>query len=472
MWTRDNLDVLRGLNSESIDLVYADPPFNSNKNYEAPIGSKAAGAAFKDTWTLSDVDVAWHGEIAEREPKVYAAIDNAGIVHGPSMKSYLIMMAVRLLELRRVLKRTGSIYIHCDDTADSYLRMLSDAVFGHANFRNAIIWKRSGRSDGRRFGRTHDTILAYGSKNATWNDVRVEHDKARLDAKYNRVDERGRYREDNLTGPGTTDGESGRPWRGFDPGRIGRHWAAPRTGRYAEWINNNLMLGYRELDGVHARLDALEAHGLIIWPPKGKAPALKRYLDANPGKRVTDVFDDIPPVNAQAKERVGYPTQKPVALLSRLIEAGSNAGDVLLDPFCGCATACVAAQQLHRQWIGIDLSEMAASLVEARLRDEFGVYAEVHHRTDIPRRTDLGDLPNYRTHKHELFGKQEGHCGGCRMMFPFRNFEIDHVIPRAKGGSDHVDNLQLLCGACNRAKGTGTQAELVAKLKDRGQLAA
>ena len=139
MWTRDNLDVLRGLNSESIDLVYADPPFNSNKNYEAPIGSKAAGAAFKDTWTLSDVDVAWHGEIADREPKVYAAIDNAGIVHGPGMKSYLIMMAVRLLELRRVLKPEGSIYIHCDPTANAYLRVLGDAILGAPGFQNEIV---------------------------------------------------------------------------------------------------------------------------------------------------------------------------------------------------------------------------------------------------------------------------------------------------------------------------------------------
>ena len=173
MWTQDNLDVLRGLNSESIDLVYADPPFNSNKNYEAPIGSKAAGAAFKDTWTLSDVDLAWHGEIADREPKVYAAIDNAGIVHGKGMKSYLIMMAVRLLELRRGLKPTGSLYLHCDDTADAYLRLLCDAVFGRRSFTNAIIWKRSARSDGRRFGRTHDTLLPYGDEHATWNDVRV-----------------------------------------------------------------------------------------------------------------------------------------------------------------------------------------------------------------------------------------------------------------------------------------------------------
>ena len=155
-----------------------------------------------------------------------------------------------------------------------------------------------------------------------------------------------------------------------------------------------------------------------------------------------------------------------------MIKAGSNVGDIVLDPFCGCATACVSAESLGRQWIGIDLSEVAANLVESRLRDQFGIFAEVHHRTDVPQRTDLGDLPNYRTHKHTLFGKQEGHCGGCRMMFPFRNFEIDHIIPRAKGGHDHLDNLQLLCGACNRAKATGTQAKLIAKLRERGQLAA
>ena len=198
---------------------------------------------------------------------------------------------------------------------------------------------------------------------------------------------------------------------------------------------------------------------------------LKRYADGAEGQRVNDVFDDIRPVSNLAKEQVGYPTQKPLALLDRIMKASSNPGDVVLDPFCGCATACVSAESLGRQWIGIDLSEVAATLVESRLREQFGIFAEVHHRTDVPRRTDLGDLPNYRTHRHTLFGKQEGHCGGCRMIFPFRNFEVDHVIPKAKGGSDHSDNLQLLCGACNRAKGTGTQAELIAKLKERGHLA-
>ena len=234
-----------------------------------------------------------------------------------------------------------------------------------------------------------------------------------------------------------------------------------------------MVPGYRKIEGVHARLDALAEHDLLHWPKRGAGfPRLKRYAKALGGRRVNDVFEDIPPVNSQAQERTGYPTQKPLGLLDRIIKASSNPGDVVLDPFCGCATACVSAESLGRQWIGIDLSPVAATLVESRLRDQFGIFAEIHHRMDIPRRTDLGNLPNYRTHKHELFGKQEGHCGGCRMMFPFRNFEIDHVIPRAKGGSDHVDNLQLLCGACNRAKGTGTQAELITKLRERGQLAA
>ncbi len=396
MWTRDNLDVLRGLNDDCIDLVYADPPFNSNKNYEAPIGSKAAGAAFKDTWTLSDVDLAWHGEIADREPKVYAAIDNAGIVHGKAMKSYLIMMAVRLLELRRVLKPTGSLYLHCDPTANAYLRMLLDAVFGANAMRNKIAWCYTGPASPhlRQFNRKHDTLLWFAN-GPTWcfhrDSVRIPHKKL------------------NLKGPSQ--------------------------------VSNTLTAQERD-----------------AYLKRGKIPETW--------------WAEFSPVGRLKRERIGYPTQKPLALLDRIIKASSNPGDVVLDPFCGCATACVSAESLGRQWIGIDLSEVAATLVESRLRDQFGVFAEIHHRTDVPRRTDLGELPNYRTHKHELFGKQEGHCGGCRMMFPFRNFEIDHVVPRAKGGSDHLDNLQLLCGACNRAKGTGSQAELIAKLKERRILAA
>ena len=167
-------------------------------------------------------------------------------------------------------------------------------------------------------------------------------------------------------------------------------------------------------------------------------------------------------------ERTGYPTQKPLGLLDRIIRTSTNEGDVVLDPFAGCATACVSAEVLNRQWIGIDLSPLAATLVESRLKAEFRMFAEIHHRSDPPARTDLGKLPNYRTHRHTLYGKQEGHCAGCRVLFPFRNMTVDHVVPRVGGGTDHLDNLQLLCGACNSTKGTRSQAEFISILLDRG----
>ena len=170
-----------------------------------------------------------------------------------------------------------------------------------------------------------------------------------------------------------------------------------------------------------------------------------------------------------SKERRGYPTQKPLALLERIIKASSNEGETILDPFCGCATALIASEKLDRKWIGIDLSSMAQALVKQRLRQDLGLFSlRVVYRTDIPSRTDLGKLPPYKTHKQTLFGRQEGHCAGCREFFPFRNFTVDHVVPRSKGGSDHLDNLQLLCGACNSMKGVKTQEEFLAALQREG----
>ena len=173
LWTGDNLDVMRGINSESVDLIYLDPPFNSNQDYSAPIGSAAAGAAFKDTWTLDDVDIAWHGEIAEADPALYQIIAAAGMAHGKGMQSYLVMMAVRLLEMRRVLKPTGSIYLHCDPTASHYLKMLMDTIFGVKKFWAAITWKRTSAHNDRLFGSETDTILMYGGSTQNWDAVRM-----------------------------------------------------------------------------------------------------------------------------------------------------------------------------------------------------------------------------------------------------------------------------------------------------------
>jgi len=191
---------------------------------------------------------------------------------------------------------------------------------------------------------------------------------------------------------------------------------------------------------------------------------------------VGDVWTDIDRINQAAKERVGYPTQKPLALLERIIRASSNESDVVFDPFCGCTTALVAAETLGRQWIGIDLSSLAVNLVLSRLQKaadagallESGRLPDVHHRTDIPKRTDVGELPPYKTHRHTLYGKQEGNCAGCGIHFPFRNLTVDNIVPRSRGGTDHLDNLQLLCGACNSVKGAISQAAFHAKLTKQG----
>ena len=343
IWTGDNLDILRGLNSASVDLIYLDPPFNSNRSYAATVGSAAAGAAFKDTWTLADLDVAWMGLIADEQPAMYQVLQTAGITHGKGMQSYLCMMAVRLLEMRRVLNDTGSVYLHCDPTAGHYLKLLMDSIYGARNFRNEIVWKRShGHSSAKRYGPIHDTILFYSKTDQyLWADARLPYDD----------DGRGRYWTGDLTGSGTRNGATGEAWRGFDPTEKGRHWMHPPS-----------------------VLDELDTDGRIYWPKRATAwPKLKRYLGEAKGMPLQDIFDDIyalQTMGGDRKERIGFPTQKPLALFERIIKASSSEGDVVLDPSCGCATACVAvvaAENLGRRWIGIDISSKAVELVNMRL---------------------------------------------------------------------------------------------------------
>ena len=459
--------MLRGLDTGLVDLVYLDPPFNSNRTYSAPVGSEAAGAAFQDTWTLSDLDVAEVGLLADTEPALAEMIRAARLVHGNSMMSYLTMMAARLVELRRVMKPSGSIYLHCDDTASHYLKAMMDAIFGKENYRNEIIWKRTaGRSDARKFGRVHDTILYYAGDGATWNTQWMPHDPEYVKRAYRNEDELGRWQSDQLTASGPSGGESGRTWRGINPG--GRHWSTPVQGGMHQFIiDNDLIPGWPDdYPGVHDRLDAIDDAGLVHWPASGM-PRLKRYLASTSGTAVEDIFTDIGKLEASSKEKLGYPTQKPVALLERIIEASSNPGDLVLDPFAGCATTCDAAEGLGREWIGIDLSPKAAELMEKRLRDRHGLFGQVIHRTDLPRRGDLEPVPHYRTNARTLYGRQEGDCAGCGCHFEFRHLEVDHIVPQSKGGGDHLENLQMLCAHCNRVKGDRPMAALIAALADR-----
>ena len=358
------------------------------------------------------------------------------------MMAYLAMMAVRLLELHRVLKPTGSLYLHCDPTASHYLKLLLDAVFGKEQFLNEISWKRTfAHGSAKRFGPVHDTIFFY-SKNGehTWRDLKIGHDDAYIRKHFRMVDEkRGeRFQAISLTGAGTRRGESGMAWRSIDPTAVGRHWALPR----------DVLQKERILDGsTQEKLDALDAAGRIHWPSVADGtPRLKWFVSDLDGARLGDVWSDIPPISAQARERLGYPTQKPLALLERIIAASSNEGDVVLDPFCGCGTTVHAAQKLGRRWIGIDITHLAISLIQRRLTDAFP-QAQFNVR-GVPK--DLGGakaLAAADKHQFQLWalslveaqpfkGGKKGGDGGVDGYIYFRSDKntVEKVVVSVKGG--------------------------------------
>ena len=282
----------------------------------------------------------------------------------------------------------GSLYLHCDDTASHYLKALLDAIFGPRNFRNDIAWRRAtSHNDPARYGRILDHILYYSRDGRPYWDgeaIATPKDEAQLRASYPSRDERGRYRGADLTGAGASEGESGRPWRGYDVAARGRHWSAPRSGAYAEWIEREHVPGYRAIEGVHERLDALDAAGLIHHPEAGVWPGLKRYADADRGNPPQNLI--LEPAGftnySGGGERLGYPTQKPVALLERLVKASCPPDGLVLDPFCGCGTAVVAAHNLGRRWIGVDISATAIDIIRERRFAPLGIEAEAY---GIPR---------------------------------------------------------------------------------------
>lgn len=375
----DNLDILRHhIPPDCIDLVYLDPPFQSAQDYNVLFEQKNGTAApaqiqaFEDTWRWDQAAARSYQEVVERGGDVSRAMQAFRTSLGESdMLAYLSMMAPRLVELRRVLRDTGSIYLHCDPTASHYLKMLMDAVFGPRNFRNEVIWKRTGaHGRAKRWGPIHDTILFYTmSDDYTWNRVYQDYDQGYIDTYYRHEDKRGRYRHVTLDGPGTRSGSSGKPWRGVDPSDAGRHWEVPPDRALPDWFER--PDGYSEMS-VQERLDVLDEQGLIYWPDRGYKPQYKRYLQVSQGNPVQDIVTDIQPISSNAQERLGYPTQKPEELLGRIIEASSNEGDVALDPFCGCGTTIAAAEKLDRKWVGIDITHLAITLIKHRLHDSYG----------------------------------------------------------------------------------------------------
>lgn len=285
------------------------------------------------------------------------------------MMAYIAMMSARLIEMRRVLKPTGSLYLHCDPAASHYIKIALDAIFGYENFRNEVVWKRtSAHSSAKRWGPVHDTVLFYTvSPDYTWNRVQQKYDPIYLEKFYRHKDAKGRYQLDNLTGTGRRGGDSGQLWRGVDPDSRGRHWAVPGSLLREVGGAGALALSTQE------KLDLLDEQGFIAWPQTiGGMPRLKRYLNEDAGVAVQDVITDIGPVSSHSGERIGFPTQKPTALLDRIIAASSNEGDVILDPFCGCGTTVLSAQALKRQWIGIDVSYYSVRLIQRRLIANFG----------------------------------------------------------------------------------------------------
>ena len=367
----DNLDILREhVPDESVDLIYLDPPFNSNATYNVLFretsgeGSAAQIQAFDDTWHWSIESEATYREVVTDGPRRLADLLQAmrSFLGRNDMMAYLTMMAQRMAELHRVLKPTGSIYLHCDSTASHYLKLLMDSVFGAGNFRADVVWQRTtSHSDAKGLGRVHDGILYYGKSSAvTWNSVFQPLNPDYVESYYRYADPTGRkFMSADLSGAGPGPARSFGEHGMIDP-PSGRHWMYDDSG-----------------------IQQLLEDGRIFWTRNG-VPRLKVYLDEHPGMPAHDVWTDIFPLRSWHKERLGYPTQKPEALLERIILASSNEGDVVLDPFCGCGTAVAVAERLGRRWMGIDITHLAISLMKSRLHDTFGEQLSEYDVVGVP----------------------------------------------------------------------------------------
>lgn len=466
----DNLLFLRAMNSESVDLIATDPPFNKGKDFHAIPDSLAKGAKFQDRWSWErDVHQDWIDQLTDDYPRLIEAIESARYAHSDGMGAYMCFMAVRLLEMHRLLKPTGSIYLHCDPTASHYLKAVMDAIFGYRNFINEIVWKRqtSNNAVTRCYGRIVDYLLFYTkSEGYVWNQT--YHTRSEAELKEYRRDADGRlYKCNDLTAPSTLPDRQF-TWRGVKPS-ASRSWTKSKN-----------------------ELEIMLANGEIELRSDGTAKlrGWKRYLDeAAIGQKAQTIWLDINRVGNTANERIGYPTQKPMALYERIVMASSNNGDVVLDPFAGCATTCVVAERLGRQWVGIDIWERAHDVVIERLKTEgllgeFGkseshlAFGDIYYLTDPPERTDGGDIaaPFLRVTERrkrppleawqklsraEIVQELEDAqsisdgmvlCAGCGRALEAPFMELDHIQPRSDRGENDISNRILLCRPCNGRK--------------------
>jgi site-specific DNA-methyltransferase (adenine-specific) len=456
----DNLEVLRRyIDDEVVDLIYLDPPFNSNATYNVLFkeqtgqSSPAQIKAFTDTWEWTqetersyEQDIILNPDVSPQVKDMVSAF--RGFLGRNALMAYLVMMTPRLVELRRVLKPSGSIYLHCDPTASHYLKAVMDTVFGKEQFLSEIIWKRtSAHVSSHRPGAVHDTVLLYSKSDIhTWNPQYQPYGESYLQTFFEMQDEDGRrWKRTDLTGAGVTQrGESGREWRGIDVTSRGRHWAYTSD-----------------------ELDRLDAEGRIHWPKRpGGMPRLKQYADEMPGVVLQDIWTDIRPIHNLSQERLGYPTQKPEALLERIIRASSNAGDVVLDPFCGCGTAVAVAERLDRKWIGIDITHLAVALMKHRLKTRFGIsqgedYSVVGEPVDVGGVRALAEQDRYqfqfwalslldaRPQQHDRRGADQGIDGVLHFINGPRR-STHRAIIQVKSGKVSVAHIRELVGTVER----------------------
>lgn len=451
----DNLDVLRRhIGYQSVDLVYLDPPFNSNASYNvlfaAKDGTQAAAQiqAFEDTWEWNEMTARQFAEDVQRGGPVADVLRAfERFIPDSDMLAYLAMMAPRLVELRRVLKPTGSLYLHCDPTASHYLKMLLDAVFGPEHFRNEIIWKRTSAHANveRKFGSVHDVILFYvASDDVKWNQQYTPYSEEYIETFFDHEDQKGRryFRRDLTASMAHASSGQLYEWHGIRP-PPSRCWAMTKE-----------------------NMDALEAQGRIHWPKKkGGMPRLKVYPEDQPGVPIQDVWTDIKTMHNLSAERLGYPTQKPEALLERIIAVSSNPGDLVLDPFCGCGTTVAAAQKLGRRWIGIDVTHLAIGLIKKRLRDAYGDDARYEVFGEPTALEDAAELASAAPYQFQAWalglvgarqdraikkGADRGIDG--RLAFHDGSKQMRDIVFSVKAGKLHASYVRDLRGVMEREK--------------------